>query len=89
MTNIGDTPLLMLTARDAVENRVEGLESGAFELTSKEIDHFFQRQKDVLTRRGRHACSQICSNSHASLTPDALRSLNSISASAMCASPML
>jgi two-component system, OmpR family, response regulator MprA len=49
-----DTPILMLTARDAVEARVEGLDSGADDYLVKpfELDELLARLRALLRRSG-------------------------------------
>ena len=57
------TPILMLTARDAVRNRVEGLDAGADDYLVKpfEFDELLARLRALLRRRGtpHHAVIEI------------------------------
>src|SRR6185295_8718588 len=53
MRSDGDVPILMLTARDAVESRVEGLDSGADDYLVKpfERQELLARLRALLRRR--------------------------------------
>jgi DNA-binding response OmpR family regulator len=53
MRSDGDVPILMLTARDAVESRVEGLDSGADDYLVKpfERQELLARMRSLLRRR--------------------------------------
>jgi two-component system response regulator MprA len=53
MRNDGDVPILMLTARDAIESRVEGLDSGADDYLVKpfERQELLARMRALLRRR--------------------------------------
>jgi len=59
---IGDrTPILVLTARDAVDDRVSGLDLGADDYVVKPFDlrELLARMRAVIRRRGGHAHSRI------------------------------
>jgi DNA-binding response OmpR family regulator len=59
--NRGDTPILMLTARDAVEDRVAGLDSGADDYLVKPFafEELLARLRVVLRRRNDVAATQL------------------------------
>jgi len=56
-----DTPILMLTARDAVESRVEGLDSGADDYLVKPFDRqeLLARLRALLRRRPPRGAAQL------------------------------
>jgi len=56
-----DVPIIMLTARDAVSDKVEGLESGADDYMTKpfEFEELLARIKAALRRRGDRAGKEV------------------------------
>jgi DNA-binding response OmpR family regulator len=71
--NVG-TPILLLTARDSVENRVEGLDSGADDYLTKQfaVAELMERLR-ALERRPPQTMDQILSVDDLSLDPKTLR----------------
>jgi two-component system response regulator QseB len=65
----GDTPVLIVTARDASADRVEGLDAGADDYVVKpfDVDEFNARVRALLRRRGGRTQSSI---THGDLTVD-------------------
>lgn len=65
----GDLPVLIITARDATEDRVRGLDAGADDYLVKpfDIDELFARVRALLRRRAGRASPTI---SHCGLTLD-------------------
>ena len=60
-------PILMLTARDAIENRVEGLDAGADDYVTKPfaLEELLARVRALLRRTsgGRRSCASPTSSS--------------------------
>jgi DNA-binding response OmpR family regulator len=59
------TPIVMLTARDAIEDRVEGLDAGADDYVTKpfSIDELLARVRSVVRRSGSQASSRFSEGS--------------------------
>jgi two-component system, OmpR family, response regulator MprA len=72
MRQAGDrTPILMLTARDAVEDRVEGLDAGADDYLVKPfaLDELLARLRALLRRSGESAPGQMLAFSDLTFDP--------------------
>jgi two-component system, OmpR family, response regulator len=69
-TNNGNTPVIIITARDALDERVKGLDSGADDYLTKpfDFDELLARLRATLRRKGGKA-APLLSNGIISLNP--------------------